>query len=119
MGDEPAMETKVSFYQRLLAGDQDEAMDLVDGALKERPREEVYDALIVPALGYGRRDRARGRLHDSEERDVVTAAREIVEYLEAGEARRDVGEAPCLVGCPVQGEADAVALAMLDALIAG
>jgi predicted PurR-regulated permease PerM len=121
MGDEPAMETKVSFYQRLLAGDQDEAMDLVDSALKERPREEVYDALIVPALGYGRRDRARGRLHDSEEHDVVTAAREIVEYVEAGEARRDVpaGEAPCLVGCPVQGEADAVALAMLDALIAG
>jgi predicted PurR-regulated permease PerM len=121
MGDEPVMEAKVSFYQRLLAGDQDEAMDLVDGALKERPREQVYDELIVPALGYARGDHARGRLDDSEEREVVTAVRDIVEYLEAGERRRDVPaeEPPCVVGCPVQGDADAVTLAMLEVLTAG
>jgi predicted PurR-regulated permease PerM len=120
MGDEPVMETKVSFYQRLLAMDQDDAMRLVDAALKTTPREEIYDAVLVPALSFARRDRARGRLTEDEERAVLLSAREVVDDLDGGAAAsHPAPSAVCVLACPAQDEADVLSLVMLHDLVAG
>jgi hypothetical protein len=114
------METKVSFYQRLLAMDQDEATALVDSALKARPRDEIYDAVLLPTLSFARRDRSRGRLDEDEERAVLASTRDVVAYLDGSDAARSPSlSAPCVVGCPAQDEADVVALLMLQDLAAG
>jgi hypothetical protein len=120
MADEPVLESNVSFYQRLLAADPDEAMDLVDRAVAEGSREDVYDAVLVPALGFMRRDRAAGRIGEDDEAAVLRSVREVVDDLDEGTAPpAPAAGRPCIVGCPAQDQADVLALAMLRAMVAG
>jgi predicted PurR-regulated permease PerM len=58
MGDEPALGTYTSYYQRLVAKDDDEAAELVDEYLQTHTLDEVYDDLLLPALTSAKRDRA-------------------------------------------------------------
>jgi hypothetical protein len=118
MGDEPVVSRDVLLYQRLLAGDQDEASDLVERALAAGlPRERVYDETVLPALALASHDRARGRIDADELRVVVEGAREIVEDLLPSPA---TGPAPAhrVLAAAARGEADAVALLMLRGLLA-
>src|SRR6185369_8053205 len=45
LGNEPVFELKTRVYQRLLAGDQEEASELVEEALEKSSLAEVYDAV--------------------------------------------------------------------------
>ena len=67
LSDEPAMEMQVSFYQRLLAMDQAEAIEILQQYLKNHEPERVYDELLMPALSYAKEDRRRNNLTDDEE----------------------------------------------------
>ena len=81
MSDQPAMESNISYYQRLLAMDQAEAAEIAEEHLKNHPRELIFDAVLIPALSYARRDRELGRLTEDGEQFVFRATREIVEDL--------------------------------------
>ena len=83
MGDEPALEPRVAFYQRLAARDQDEASAV---ALREAERvgpDAVYDDMIVPALCLAKRDHEQGDLSEADLRFAVRAAREVADEVEA------------------------------------
>src|SRR6185312_10285843 len=56
LGNEPVFEPKRRVYQRLLAGDQEEATELVDDDLENRTTVEVYDSLLIPALALAETD---------------------------------------------------------------
>ena len=71
MSDAPALSIEASYYQRLLAGDQAEAAELIDRFAKAEAGEEIFDRLLVPALNYAERDRLEGRLSADEERAVI------------------------------------------------
>lgn len=132
LGDEPPLDAHVTFYQRLLARDQDEAAELVLAQAKASSPEKVYDDFLVPALNYAKRDRERDDLTESDEQSVLQATREILEDL--GE-RRDVvtqaeeaihaedrgnTSAPIpfhVLGCPARDQADRLALEMLRQLL--
>jgi predicted PurR-regulated permease PerM len=134
MSDQPAMESNISYYQRLLAMDQAEAAEIAEEHLKNHPRELIFDAVLIPALSYARRDRELGRLTEDGEQFVFRATREIVEDLnslmpESSPATPDsvktatiVENNPviplknCVLGCPARDEADEVALHMLTQL---
>jgi len=119
MADEPVLESNVSFYQRLLAGDPDEATEVVDRALAEGTRDAVYDAVLVPTLGYVRRDRAEGRIGEDDEAAILRAVREVVDDLAEDAPPAEPGVRPlCMVGCPAQDKGEALALTMLHALLA-
>jgi predicted PurR-regulated permease PerM len=62
LGDEPALAPEVKFYQRLLAHDPEEAEEIADEYLEEEDLEKLYDAVILPALGFAEQDRLRGNL---------------------------------------------------------
>jgi predicted PurR-regulated permease PerM len=132
LGDEPALDPGVSFYQRLLARDQDEAEDLVLEHLKTGTEESVYDAMLIPTLRAAKLSRGRGEITEADERYVLQAIREIVEDLgdrresasadakEAGGAEPvEVGSGPAIAifGCPAHDEADRAALEMLKNLL--
>ena len=76
-----SLDADVSYYQRLLARDQDEATQLVLAQAKTLPPEQVYDGLLVPALNYVKRDRERDDLTEADEQFILRATREIVEDL--------------------------------------
>src|SRR4029434_2441125 len=52
MGDRPVIETKARYYQRLLAQDQDEAIDIVEAYVDTDGRDSVYDTGPLRALYY-------------------------------------------------------------------
>ncbi len=84
LGDEPVLEPRVAFYQRLAAHDSDEAAEIVAAQLKTRPADEVYDDLIVSALASARREANEGTLSDVDLKFVSTSVREIAEEIVEG-----------------------------------
>jgi predicted PurR-regulated permease PerM len=131
LSDEPAMEIPVSFYQRLLAMDQDEAVEIFNHYLKTHKTEEVYDELLIPALSYAKDDRRRGNLNVTGEEFIFKAMRQIIELAEpdvkqsmlspdgARESSTFGGLRKIkIIGCPAHGEADEIALMMLSQLLA-
>jgi hypothetical protein len=130
MADTAALAPEYGFYQRLLARDQSEAAELIDSYIKTAPPESVYDALLLPALGYAERDRLEHRLSSDEDAAVIDATRELI--ADAAEIIGRHAEPPAtaadpsllgpreplrVLGYAVNGTADEVALAMLAHLI--
>jgi hypothetical protein len=130
LSDEPAMEIQVSFYQRLLAMDQVEAIEILKQYLKEHKPENVYDELLMPSLSYAKEDRRRNNLSDREELFLFKAMREIIEIAgdelqrstitedgRTASSAKDPLPTMKIIGCPAHGEADEVALLMLRQLL--
>jgi methylmalonyl-CoA mutase cobalamin-binding subunit len=95
LGDEPALEPHARVYQRLLAMDQEEATELVEDYLDERPIEQVYDEILIPALSLAEQDGHKGRLDPERQAYVRQAMRDIVEDVRERyrlNAERDAAE---------------------------
>jgi predicted PurR-regulated permease PerM len=59
LGDSLVLEPHVIYYQRLLAGDQEEAGDFVEDHLATHPAATVFDDILIPALVLAQRNRNR------------------------------------------------------------
>jgi len=126
MSDDRVVAPDVGFYQRLLAGDPDEALEY----LQEYARAEgadPHDAVLLPALAHARRDRAAGMIAAEDAARVVEGIERTVEALEDEQppARPPEGEVPAragseaaVLGCPAVDRADEVALRILARLVA-
>jgi hypothetical protein len=125
MGDDPVLEPKSRYYQRLLARDQDEASDVVEDYVKANDPESVYDEVLLPALYYAKQDWEREKIGEADAEFVAHATREIVEELDRpGTATRDttaregsLAQRRLLFLCPARDEIDGVALAIAGQLI--
>ena len=135
ISDQSAMESNISYYQRLLAMDQAEAAEIVEEHLKTHPQEQLFDGVLIPALNYARRDRELGRLTEDGEQFVFRATREILEDLNSlkPQSSSEVSDSSqpatidenspvilpkvCILGCPAQDEADELALLMFRQLL--
>lgn len=133
LGDEPVLELEVSYYQRLLARDQDEATLLVEEFLQTHPVETVYDEMLLPALVLAKRDRERGELAEDDQEFILQVTRDILEDVvlpqqqvkkiataatplpEAGEPASP--PRALVFGCPAQDETDELALHMFQQLL--
>jgi len=82
LSDEPVLSPENRFYQRLLAMDADEAVEVAEQFLKEtKSLEDLYDHVIVPALSLAEADRHRGGLDEERCRFVMQSTRFIVEDI--------------------------------------
>ena len=77
LGDRPPLAPEESFYQRLLAGDPDEAAHQAEGFLKNQPLSAYYDEVAIKGLALAQLDVNRGTL-DHAHRVMVKAAVEWV-----------------------------------------
>jgi predicted PurR-regulated permease PerM len=134
MSDQPAMETKISYYQRLLAMDQAEAAEIVEEHLKDHPEEQLFDGVLIPGLSHAGRDRELGRLTEDGEQFVFRATREILDDLNSlkpqTSSETDLSKTATIdenspvilpkvriLGCPAHDEADELALLMIRQLL--
>ena len=135
LGDEAELEPNVRFYQRLVSLDRDGAIEVVESALRQRPRVEVFDQVLVPALSRAKRDAARDELDETEQEFVWVVVGEVLDGLEgmpdfglATHARStnggtgsdgggSAGSPVRLVGLALQDTADALVLRMLGQLL--
>lgn len=94
-GNEPVLEPQARLYQRLLAGDPDEATDHAEEMLDEEYLIDFYRKVAIPALLIGEQDRARGVMSDDQRRQVAASAMILVANLEdIAQEEADEEEAP-------------------------
>lgn len=96
LGDEPTLTPDSRYYQRLLAMDHEEAKHVLENYLQDKPLEELYDSVLVPALSLSERDRHRDRLDQSSAEFITSNTRRIVAELFA-ERSQELAE-PALDG---------------------
>ncbi|WP_244480776.1 AI-2E family transporter [Mesorhizobium sp. Root157] len=82
LGNEPVLEPHTRLYQRLLAGDPDEATDNAEEFLEERYLVDYYDRIGIPALLLGEQDRQRGVMSDEQRRKLAASAQALVSNLD-------------------------------------
>jgi predicted PurR-regulated permease PerM len=138
LGNEPVFELKTRVYQRLLAGDQEEAAELVLNDLEHRPLVDVYDTVLVPALALAETQWHRGGLDEGRHKFIFQSLRESIEELgerhqamQTKEAAAETTKADghpsrarltdssrlCVLCLPAHDEADEVAGMMLAQLL--
>jgi hypothetical protein len=120
-GDEPVLSTNVTYYQRLVAHDLDEAADLVEDYLRDHSLEAVYSDVLLPALLHAKHDRDRGELEEDNYEFVLQGVRDSVENLAAAltEQVQEGADAKnaIAIGCPGREDADELALRMLGQML--
>ncbi len=140
LGDQPALAPESQYYQRLLAMDYEEARGVLEANLKENNLEQLYDSVLILALGLAERDRHSGDLDEDAEKFVFQTTKELVEEFYE-QSNRDasaagVGEHPeseiparafpvvsadsprfAVVCVPARDEADEIAGTMLAQLL--
>jgi hypothetical protein len=134
LGDQSALEAPERVYQRLLAGDCDEAVEHAGTLVAGGSLAQAFDEGVIPALIMAENDRHGGRLHDAQSVIVHETARDLVDELdelaEAAGARKaakeasetddglDAGRLPLRALCiPLRDQADDIGAAMLAKLL--
>ena len=129
LGNGPVFEPKRRVYQRLLAGDQEEASESVDDYLEQRPLVEVYDTLLIPALALAETDWHHGELDEARHKFILQSLKELIHEKDedrqetqaiVGELKGGIedGSRPLILCLPARDEADEIAAMMLAQLLA-
>jgi len=82
LGDRPALTPVESFYQRILAGDPDEAHDQAEIMLKQRPLWYYYDEVALPGLRLAVIDAERGALTPAHLERIKVSIQSLIEDLD-------------------------------------
>ncbi|MBI5764738.1 MAG: AI-2E family transporter [Planctomycetes bacterium] len=138
LGNEPVFEMKKRIYQRLLAGDQEEAAELLLKEVDTKSLVEVYDTVLLPVLAHTGAHWIRGDLDESRHEYMFQSLKELIEELserwQALQKKESAAEAepaisggdgdaataarsPTVLCLPAHDEADEIAGAMLNQLM--
>jgi len=82
LGDRPALTPVESFYQRMLAGDPDEARGQAEQLLRDRPLSSYYDEVAVKGLQLAENDAARGVLTEAQLERIKVAFASLIDDLD-------------------------------------
>lgn len=86
LGIEPPLAPEEKFYQRLVAGNSEEAVEIADDYTADKPLARFYDEVCLPALRLAEIDRQQGNLGPDSGKMVADVALTVV---------RELGEAKC------------------------
>ena len=87
LGDEPVLPPEAHYYQRLLAMDEDEAREVVDQYLQDKTVPQLFDGVLIPALGLAEQDRHDNQLDEERQKFIYQSTRDLIEEL--GERNQD------------------------------
>ncbi len=82
LGDRPALTPVESFYQRVLAGDADEAQDHAELLLRDRSLSSYYDEVALKGLQLAANDAERGTLDASRLDHIRTTVATLIRALD-------------------------------------
>jgi predicted PurR-regulated permease PerM len=127
LSDQPGLEPKERFYQRLLSNDAEDAEDFLEEELEHKSLLEVCDTIVLPALRFAEQDHDRGAIDENKRRAIIDEIGELAEHLREPEKKKQetAAEPPLLargvkftVLClPAADRADEVAAQLLVRLI--
>jgi hypothetical protein len=83
-------EPKKRVYQRLVAGDREEATELFEEYLELKPLIEVYDTVLIPVLVEAETNWHRGELSEERHQFILQSLKEMI--LDQAERQRELNE---------------------------
>ena len=83
LGDQPVLELRERYYQRLLANDEEEAQELLEEALKDCSLLELCDRVVLPALRFIEQDHERGVIDDARRGALIDQVAAMIDELPA------------------------------------
>ena len=106
-GDQPALEPAELFYQRMLAGDPSESVEMAREYAKDQPITAYFDDIAMRGLFLAQTDTVNGTLEEDRLSTIVATVRTLMGQLpaETANARADRGVAVCIAGRPGLDEA--------------
>ena len=75
LGEDPGLAPQMRLYQRLVAGNREEADEIVEDFLKENDLATLYDELLIPTLALAERDRIEGGLSEERHAYILESVR--------------------------------------------
>lgn len=126
LGDRPVLSPAETFYQRILAGHHDEALDNAELLLETMPLVEYYDEVVLGALRLAAADVDRGAVARSAMQEVCQGTLEVVAALNgyaglAADSTHDTsigpggGKVVCISGTdPLDAAVNAIAAQLLS-----
>jgi hypothetical protein len=133
LGDEQVLPPPAQYYQRLLAGDQTEAKQVLEQFLEQNSLEELYNSVVIPALSLSEQDRHRQELDEDTQNFIYQSTNEFAEELaadspadlvdlsltETSKVAERIRDGSCIdVLCiPARDDADAVVALLLSQLL--
>lgn len=138
LGDKPVFEPTKRVYQRLLAGDDEEAAALLDKYFEHAPLVEVYDTVLIPALVSAETHWRRGEIEETRHTFILQTLKSMIqergerkqepqqqagcEEVEDAETGSGIADRAALPGVrvlclPAHGEADELAAMMLAQIV--
>jgi len=91
LSDRPPLSPPELFYQRMLAGDPDEAGEKAEEFLKERSLLAYYDEVALPGLKLAQNDLLRGTLKREQTEKIKAAVNELLDDLRDEEEKPPEG----------------------------
>jgi predicted PurR-regulated permease PerM len=85
LGDQPALAPEETFYQRMLAGDPDEAAHQAEVFLKEKSLCEYYDEIAMKGLVLAQLDARRGALDHERRVEIKQTIEGLIDNLSSHE----------------------------------
>lgn len=134
LGNDPVFEPQERIYQRLVAGDYEEAAELFEDYLAQKSLVEVYDTVLIPALALAETHWQLGELNERKHEFIMESLKEMIQdqgerqqmllaKQEIADAQQEDGDSvavdkisssPLSVVClPARSEADEIAAMML------
>lgn len=121
LGDRPALTPVETFYQRILAGHTDEAIDQAEDLLETISLADYYDNVVLAALRMAAADVDRGAVERAAMQRVGETALEVLNAVDAADTSSDAGPvaaAGLLAICiPGRGPLDGAVAFMAAALL--
>ena len=135
LGSEPVLTAEEQFYQRLLGGNAEEAVELAENYVENKPLLALFDEVCLPALRLAEIDFHQGTLSAERHQSVAKKALSVVQDLASGAHKLDaltvqhdiadsIGLPIPWPGTPVlciagRGEHDGAAASMLSHMLDG
>lgn len=117
LGVEPVLEPEERFYHRLIALDQEEAVDIAEKHAAANGLAATFDSVLIPALSLFETDRRKTGFEPARERYIFENLRTLIEDLESPDEIA-AGQTPGVCIIPADDAADHLAALMLARLLA-
>lgn len=117
LGSQPVLEPHARFYQRMLAMDEEEMLNLALEYRTQYSIEDFYDQILVPALIMAEEDRHNGTLAEVRQKFIIQGTRELIQELAQEEAVPTPAGEP-VICIPARDDADELAGLMLQDILA-
>jgi predicted PurR-regulated permease PerM len=122
LGSEPVLEPEARFYQRMLAMDEEEMLNIADEHCEQHSVEAFYDDVLIPALILAEQDRHNGALAEVRQQFILQSTRDLIQDLyERDSIKQNAGDTlnpelravPRVLCIPAKDDADELAGLML------